>query len=223
MPYPFLPASICANARWQPTGWTFTSVGLRGRSASGFAGVSASRSADSAADELGDVSRGVAEGERARPVASATAGTALDPLTERAAGLGRCGLGKRQGGRGSRVTVYDVPYSEHSSFGELKSCVRALNPVRIIPTVSCVCGTAYPARLRLLRPRNSLLPLTPACLELRIWRGTDTVLVYSTARSNCGGFLWSIGRVRRSIASLPPRRGRLITCYGRSCDVGGMD
>jgi DNA cross-link repair 1A protein len=47
---------------------------------------------------------------------------------------------KRNGiiGSASRgvLTVYSVPYSEHSSFPELVECLECLNPKRIIPTVS---------------------------------------------------------------------------------------
>jgi len=34
------------------------------------------------------------------------------------------------------VTLYEVPYSEHSSFTELQQCVRWLQPKRLIPTVN---------------------------------------------------------------------------------------
>lgn len=33
--------------------------------------------------------------------------------------------------------VYDVSYSEHSSFSELKDFVKQFNPKRVIPTVGC--------------------------------------------------------------------------------------
>ncbi len=37
--------------------------------------------------------------------------------------------------RRSNITVVDVPYSEHSSFAELRQCVELLNTKKIVPTV----------------------------------------------------------------------------------------
>jgi len=34
------------------------------------------------------------------------------------------------------VTIVEVAYSEHSSFSELRACVRALRPARCVPTVN---------------------------------------------------------------------------------------
>lgn len=45
------------------------------------------------------------------------------------------------------VEVIGVPYSEHSSFRELREAVRVLNPARIVPTVG---GRSNTARMVLL-------------------------------------------------------------------------
>ena len=34
------------------------------------------------------------------------------------------------------VRVHEVPYSEHSSFDELRACLRDLKPLKVIPTVN---------------------------------------------------------------------------------------
>ena len=44
--------------------------------------------------------------------------------------------GKLEVRREGPVTVYGIPYSEHSAFNELQDCVRRLRPRRIIPTVN---------------------------------------------------------------------------------------
>lgn len=49
-------------------------------------------------------------------------------------------------------TVHEVAYSEHSSFEELRACVRELRPSRIIPTVNCNRADRVRAMLELLSP-----------------------------------------------------------------------
>jgi hypothetical protein len=56
-----------------------------------------------------------------------------------------------QRGRGGRVQVFSVPYSEHSSFEELCEFVRWLRPVAVVPTVNCgECGSNVAPMLRSL-------------------------------------------------------------------------
>jgi len=51
-----------------------------------------------------------------------------------------------------------VAYSEHSSFDELRACVRDLAPSRIIPTVNCHCADKVRAMLQMLRPEPPTAP-----------------------------------------------------------------
>ncbi|GIL56638.1 hypothetical protein Vafri_11972, partial [Volvox africanus] len=57
-------------------------------------------------------------------------------------------IGRRMA-RGTTV-VYQVPYSEHSSFGELRSFVSWLQPGRIVPSVNAD-GPAGPKTRRMLQ------------------------------------------------------------------------
>ncbi|CAL8471261.1 g10803 [Coccomyxa elongata] len=47
------------------------------------------------------------------------------------------------------VAIYGIPYSEHSSFAELRDCIKTLRPRRIVPTVNA----STPAAARLLVDR----------------------------------------------------------------------
>ena len=49
------------------------------------------------------------------------------------------------------VTLLSLPYSEHSSFSELREAVRTLNPQRIIPTVNCSSAQDAQRLVALLR------------------------------------------------------------------------
>ena len=49
------------------------------------------------------------------------------------------------------VTLYSVPYSEHSSFAELRACVAALSPATVIPTVNCRSAADADELVTLLR------------------------------------------------------------------------
>lgn len=53
---------------------------------------------------------------------------------------------RRQG----RLTIVEVAYSEHSSFSELRACVRALRPVRCVPTVNAHSAERVTAMLEAL-------------------------------------------------------------------------
>ena len=59
---------------------------------------------------------------------------------------GRGGAGKVI--RSGDVRLHEVPYSEHSSFTELVSCVRDMRPRSVVPTV---CGSAAKSRAILER------------------------------------------------------------------------
>lgn len=64
------------------------------------------------------------------------------------AGRARTGRGRRQ--KGSLI-LYSVPYSEHSSFEELREFVRWLQPAKIVPTVGNDRGPKTASMLSLLR------------------------------------------------------------------------
>lgn len=49
------------------------------------------------------------------------------------------------------MTIYDFPYSEHSSFSELREFVRVMNPVRVTPSVGNDRDVAEARMLKLLK------------------------------------------------------------------------
>ena len=63
------------------------------------------------------------------------------------------------------LTLAQVAYSEHSSFDELRACVRDLAPSRIIPTVNCHRADKVRAMLQMLRPVPPTAPQNGACTE----------------------------------------------------------
>jgi DNA cross-link repair 1A protein len=50
------------------------------------------------------------------------------------------------------IVLYGVPYSEHSSFRELRQCVAFMRPGRIVPTVNNSNNQKVQAMLSLLKP-----------------------------------------------------------------------
>jgi DNA cross-link repair 1A protein len=59
-----------------------------------------------------------------------------------------------------RITIYGIPYSEHSSFTELKRFVQFLKPAEIIPTVNVEHATKRNAMTKYFRQWLSESPVT---------------------------------------------------------------
>lgn len=59
-----------------------------------------------------------------------------------------------------KITIYGVPYSEHSSFTELKRFVQFLKPAEVIPTVNVQSSTKRNAMTKYFRQWLSESPVT---------------------------------------------------------------
>jgi DNA cross-link repair 1A protein len=59
-----------------------------------------------------------------------------------------------------KITIYGIPYSEHSSFTELKRFVQFLKPAEVIPTVNVKCPTKQNAMTKYFRQWLSESPVT---------------------------------------------------------------
>ena len=63
--------------------------------------------------------------------------------------------------KSDNITIYSIPYSEHSSFPELLDCLDCLQPQRIIPTVSASKSEEQVnVLLKSLRQKQTTLPFT---------------------------------------------------------------
>lgn len=86
---------------------------------------------------------------------------------------------KKSGGLETRTegnaTVYGIPYSEHSSFTELRACVAALRPQKLVPTVNA----ANPAAARAVVDRFADL--------MDLSRDRSRLDMYFGARSRSSG------------------------------------
>jgi len=59
------------------------------------------------------------------------------------------------------ITIYGIPYSEHSSFTELRRFVKFLKPVEIIPTVNAADHTKRNAMTKYFKQWLSEASVSP--------------------------------------------------------------
>ena len=68
------------------------------------------------------------------------------PCTEHAGwSFNKSGVKKREQ---DGTLSYGIPYSEHSSWDDLRACVRTLRPKRLVCAATCVPGALFATRLR---------------------------------------------------------------------------
>lgn len=82
------------------------------------------------------VGSSIASATAARPVLALCTSTIYEGAILHVAGWTFRKSGKLEVRREGAAAVYGIPYSEHSNFTELRHCVAALRPKRIIPTVN---------------------------------------------------------------------------------------
>ena len=111
---------------FRPTGWSFDG----GRGGASTSGATTTTTATTAAPSHRATSAGNIQPSLPSSAAAAAASSSL--------------LSVRKSGA---LTIYGVPYSEHSSFAELADCVRCLQPMWIVPTVDVAHSQEQVARL----------------------------------------------------------------------------
>lgn len=89
-----------------------------------------------------------AAGQRAAAAAGTGAGAAAASTP---AAAGAVDASRRRKLPPGGVTLFSVPYSEHSSFDELRECVAFLDPLAIVPTVNCRSAADAARIVRLLK------------------------------------------------------------------------
>ena len=89
--------------------------------------------------------------------------------------LPRCGRSNGKTIRSGDVRVHEVPYSEHSSFTELVSCVRDLKPQKIVPTFNCNSAAKVKAIVNVL----TAPPPDPGRGAVQVSKSNQTQICFS--------------------------------------------